>query len=140
MQIPDVNVLVHAWRGESADHEPARYWLENTAGADLGLLDVVLTGALRVLTLRVRGLGADVDDVLDNLERLRAVSGVVVVRPGVSHWSIFTNLCRDLGATGNAIPDCYIAAAAIDRGATLVSRDRFFSQVPGLDWIDLPGA
>ncbi len=140
MQIPDVNVLVHAWRRESAEHDAARNWLEQAAATDLGLLDVVATGVLRVLTLRVPGLGASTADVLANIDTLRAASGTTIVKPNTRRWTIFTDLCRELGAAGNAIPDCYIAAAAIEQGATLVSRDIFFSTIPGLDWIDLPGA
>lgn len=38
------------------------------------------------------------------------------------------------------VPDCYIAALALERNASLVSRDKFFGRVPGLTWMDLPGA
>lgn len=138
MQIPDVNVLVHAWRPESADHERARDWLETTTAlsSGIGLPDVVGSGAIRVLTMRVSGLGAELADVLASMDGLR--SHVTAIQPGRRHWSIFTNLCRQTGATGNKIPDCYLAAFAIEREATLVSRDQFFAQLPGLDWADLP--
>lgn len=92
------------------------------------------------MTMPVRGLGADVATVLDRVSALLAAPGVRRVVPGPRHWSIFDSLCRELGATGNHVPDCYLAAIAIERKATFVSRDRFFSTVPGLDWIDLPQA
>ena len=140
MHIPDVNILVHAWRAESADHERAKAWLEEVAGPGegLGLVDQVAAGAVRVLTRRVSGLGADIDEVLSRVDELRATPGVKIIRPGRNHWAIFSNLCRELAATGNTVPDCYLAAFALEIDATFVSRDRFFASVPGLTWIDLP--
>lgn len=139
MLIPDVNVLVDAWRPGSAGHQGARQWLEDAAqSTELALPDAVLTGATRILTLRVRGLGFDLASVLDEITALLAAPGVQRVSPGPRHWSVFDGLCRELGATGNLVPDCFLAALAIEKKATFVSRDRFFSTVPGLDWTDLP--
>ncbi|MBP2389515.1 TA system VapC family ribonuclease toxin [Aeromicrobium fastidiosum] len=128
-----------AWRPGSARHQSARQWLENASqSTELALPDAVLAGATRILTLRVRGLGFTVTSVLDEVAALLSAPGVRRVSSGPRHWAIFDSLCRELGATGNTIPDCYLAALAIERKATFVSRDRFFSTVPGLDWIDLP--
>ena len=140
MLIPDVNILVHAWRAESADHARARAWLEDAAGPGegLGLVDQVAAGAIRVLTQRVSGLGADINEILLRVDELRAAPGVTIIRPRQNHWAIFSSLCRELSATGNLIPDCYLAALAMENTATFVSRDRFFASVPGLTWNDLP--
>jgi len=139
--IPDVNVLVHAWRGNSPDHEVALHWLEEAASSNvLGLPDQVLAGAVRILTMRVRGLGADVAAVLNETSALLTSPGVRRITPGARHWGIFDSLCRELGATGNQVPDCYLAALAIEKQATFVSTDRFFATVPNLDWMDLSAA
>ena len=139
MLIPDVNVLVDAWCPGSAHHQSARQWLENASqSTELALPDAVLAGATRILTLRVPGLGFDVTSVLDEVAALLSAPGVRRVSSGPRHWAIFDSLCRELGATGNVVPDCHLAALAIEKKATFVSRDRFFSTVPGLDWIDLP--
>ena len=90
------------------------------------------------MTMPVRGLGADVATVLDRVAALLAAPGVRRVVPGPRHWAIFDSLCRELAATGNLVPNCFLAAIAIEKKATFVSRDRFFATVPGLDWIDLP--
>lgn len=141
MHVPDVNVVIDAWRPESPHHASARQWLEtNATTGTLGLPDAVAAGAVRVLTLRVPGLGVDVASVLQRFSALRSASGVQVIGPGPRHWGIFDALCRELGASGNQVPDCYLAAIAIEKRATFVSRDRFFSRVPRLDWIDLPPA
>ncbi|MET0822424.1 MAG: TA system VapC family ribonuclease toxin [Aeromicrobium sp.] len=139
MLVPDVNVLVDAWREHSSAHARASNWLERAAAAsELGLPDVIVSGAVRVLTMPVAGLCADVSVVLDRVRDLRAAPGVRRVTPGPGHWAIFDALCRELGASGNTVPNCYIAALAIEKKATFVSRDRFFASVPGLDWTDLP--
>ena len=46
MVLPDVNVLVHAHREDSADHAAYRQWLERTVNGDeaYGVSDLVLSG------------------------------------------------------------------------------------------------
>jgi toxin-antitoxin system PIN domain toxin len=58
----------------------------------------------------------------------------VPVRPGVRHWPIFAGLCHDVGARGNLVPDAYLAALALEHGATWVTTDRGFARFPGLRW------
>jgi len=50
------------------------------------------------------------------------------------HWSIFSRLCREGDATGNLVPDTYIAALAIESGAELITTDRDYARFPGLRW------
>lgn len=69
------------------------------------------------------------------LEFCRAVLSApasVPVRPGLRHWEIFNNLCRRVRARANTVPDAYLAALAIEHGATLITTDRGFSRFPGL--------
>lgn len=138
MIIPDVNVLVHAWRKESDDHDVARTWLEDavSAGEPLGIPAVVATGVIQVLTLRVPGLAMAIGDVIDRVTELRSATGVVIASPGTHHWGIFADLCRTTGATGNLVPDCYLAALALEHDATLCSRDQFFGRIPGMRWTE----
>ena len=141
MQMPDVNVLVDAWHVDSAFHGRASDWLHNavTSPTPLGLSDQVLSGAIRILTnRRIPGMAWPIEDVLDVVGALISSPGTRIVRPGRRHWTSFTELCRHLGASGNLIPDCYLAALAMENKATFVSRDRFFASVPGLTWNDLP--
>lgn len=141
MLIPDVNVLVHAWHPSSPRHADASTWLNETAAGARPLLlpDIVLSGAVRVLTnRRLPAMSAPIADVLDRVEDLRHAPAASIAGSGSRHWEAFADLCRQLDAAGNLVPDCFIAAHALDRGATLVSTDRFFATVPGLDWMDLP--
>lgn len=138
MIIPDVNVLVHAWWSESASHEPARAWLEKAVAAPevLGISEHVLSGAVRILTHPcVTGEAFGPAEVLDRADELLRARGVTSVRPGPNHWSIFSDVCRQLDARGNKVPDCYHAALAIEHDATWVSLDSFFDRIGELSWV-----
>ncbi|MGI9033905.1 MAG: hypothetical protein ACR2HY_09595 [Acidimicrobiales bacterium] len=45
-----------------------------------------------------------------------------------------TRLCRSSDARGNLLPDAYLAAVAMERGAAWYSADRNFSRFAGLRW------
>jgi uncharacterized protein len=47
-----------------------------------------------------------------------AAPGAVPIRPGPRHWSLFNQLCLTVGARGNQVPDAFLAALAIEHGAT----------------------
>jgi toxin-antitoxin system PIN domain toxin len=138
MRCVDVNVLVYAHRPESPNHEDHREWLEQARkGVEpLGIPATVMSGFLRVVTHpRVFTEPSPLDVALEFAEALHRSPAVVPVAPGERHWHIFTDLCRRLGARGNAVPDAFLAAIAIEQGATWVSTDRGFAGVPGLRWV-----
>ena len=70
-------------------------------------------------------------DSLVAAEQIRGHPSCVALRPGVRHWAIFADLCRSAGAVGNAIPDAYNAALAIEHGCEFVTTDRGFARFPG---------
>lgn len=45
-------------------------------------------------------------------------------------------LCRSAEVRGNLVPDAYLAAMAIERGAVMCTADRGFGRFPGLRWRD----
>jgi hypothetical protein len=57
-----------------------------------------------------------------------------VIEPGPRHLGLFEDLCLRANATGNLVTDAYIAAMAIENGATLFSVDRDFARFEGLRW------
>ena len=133
----DVNVLVTALRPDAQDHQAMASWLEDAVAAPepVGISDVVLSGAARVLThRRIFDPPSAVDDVLDELSRLRSADGVVTLVPGPRHWMIFERLCRQTRARGNLVADAAHAAVAIEHGATMISDDGDFAQFQGLAW------
>lgn len=137
MILPDVNVLVYAYRPDAADHAAYRRWLEETIDGASGfaLADLVLSGVVRVLTHpRVFQPPESVEDALAYVAALRAQPNATVIRPGPRHWDVFTGLCRAAGVKGNLVADAYLAALAIESGSEWITTDRDFSRFPGLRW------
>lgn len=134
MLLPDVNVLLAGFRADHEHHARARAFLEGarTGGHVLGLSDVAMASVVRLATSpRVFERPDDAGTVLPYLDAL-ARGPAQVVRTGASHWSRFATLCADLGLRGNAVPDAFLAAIALEQNAVLVTFDRGFTRYRGL--------
>jgi toxin-antitoxin system PIN domain toxin len=135
----DVNILVDSFRSDQPRHRAVRAWLDEIVAGDVafGLPEPALSGFLRVVTHpRVFNEPDDIEDALAFTERLREPGHAILVRPGERHWPIFTRLCRVTRAVGNAVPDAYLAALAIESGSEMATADRGFARFPGLRWHD----
>ena len=137
MILPDVNVLVYAYREEAEDHGDYREWLESAINSDsaFGLSDLVISGFLRVVTHpRIFVPPSPRAHAMQFAEALRERPNRVAVTPGPDHWRIFRRLCDESGAKGNLVPDAFLAALAIERGCEWITTDRDFARFPGLRW------
>lgn len=137
MLLLDVNVLVAAHRADHADHAVARRFVGELANGDaaFGAPDLVCSGCLRVLTHpRAFAEPTTLGEALAFVRALRGGAAFVDVAPGRRHFDIFLGLCERLGARGNAIPDVYLAALAIESGSEWITFDRGFARFPGLRW------
>lgn len=135
MQLVDVNVLIHAHRAELPDHSRYREWLLATMNGDeaYAVAGVVASGFLRIVTnSRIFKPATPLDDAVQAIEDLRARPNCVPLVPGERHWSIFTHMCRSIGAKGNDVPDAYLAALAVEHGCEFVTTDKGFGRFPGL--------
>lgn len=135
MQLPDVNVLVYAFRVDTPRHDLCRRWLERVVAGDdaFAYAELVLAGFLRVVThRRVFRTPTPLEEALVFAEAVRAQPHAVRVAPGPRHWSIFTSLCVRAQVRGNLVPDAYLAALAIESGSEWVTTDRDFARFPGL--------
>jgi toxin-antitoxin system PIN domain toxin len=135
--IPDVNVLVLAYRRDMPGHADSARWLKRVLDSDesFGLNDVVLSGFIRVVTdPRIFEEPAPVARALDYVEVLRGRPNAVWVTPGERHWDIFIRLCRRVEAKGQLVPDVYFAALAIEWGAEWITFDRGYGRFPDLRW------
>ena len=52
MILPDVNVLVHAFRSDSSNHDTCRAWLDGVVNGDAryGMAPQILSGVVRITT------------------------------------------------------------------------------------------
>ena len=137
MILPDVNVLVHAFRPDSSDHALCRGWLDGVVNGDsrYGLSLQVLSSVIRVVTHpKVFAEPSSLDEAIRFCQVLRDRPHCVIVRPGSHHWPIFTRLCEGGDARGNLVMDAWFAALAVESGCRLITLDRDFARFAELDW------
>ena len=137
MILPDVNVLIHAFRSDSSDHRLCRRWLNEVVNGDsrYGLSPQVLSGVIRVTTHpRVFSRPSSLDEAIDFCDVLLARAHCVLIQPGTEHWTIFSRLCKQADARGNLVPDAWYAALAIESGCEWITLDRDYSRFVGLKW------
>jgi len=137
VQLPDVNILVYAYREDAVDHQRYKQWLEDLVTGDeaYGLSELVLSGFLRIVTHpRIFDPPTPMADALAFVENLHSQPNCVVIVPGARHWDIFRRLCQTSGARGNLVPDAYLAALAIESGSEWITRDADYSRFAGLRW------
>lgn len=136
--VPDANVLIHALREQSPDHQACRQWLlkATAQGHAIGITELVEVALLRIPTLpRLQlvpmsaVLGFWKDDLLRYPQTCR-------LGAGSGHPAILTRFIRELNLCGNDINDAWLAALVTEHKATLVSTDKGFARFPGLDWLD----
>ncbi len=137
MLLADVNVLVYAFRRDAPGHQRYASWLAELIDSDtaFALADLVLSGFLRIVTHpAIFSPPSPVDRAIAFVEQVRNRPHAVTVAPGPRHWGIFTALCRQTGATGNVVPDAFLAALAIESGCEWITTDRGFARFPELRW------
>ena len=137
MVLPDVNVLVYAYREDVEGHAAYREWLERVINGDeaYGVSELALCGFIRIVTHpKVFRAPTPLADAFAFAEQVRVQPGCIRVEPGVRHWQIFDRLCRESGARGNLVADAYFAAMAIESGCEWVTTDRDYSRFKGLRW------
>lgn len=138
MLLADVTIFLYAHRPESARHDEYRSWLEQALRGPepFGVSELVLSSFLRIAThSRVYREPTPLDVALEFCHAVVDAPSAALVRPGPDHWRLFTTLVRDGAARGNQVPDAYLAALALEVGATWVTTDRGFARYPQLRWI-----
>lgn len=135
MRFVDVNVLVDAHRPEAPNHAEVHAWLDRARRGrePVGLPSLTASGFLRVVTHpRVFREPTPTPIALATVDALLASPAVALVEPGDRHWELFRGLCDSMRLRGNDVPDAYLAALAMEHGATWVTSDRGFTRFAGL--------
>ncbi|MDN5855600.1 MAG: PIN domain-containing protein [Actinomycetia bacterium] len=143
MILPDVNILVYAYRPESPKHERYSEWLTELLDgrAELALMESVLIGFVRVVTNpRIFADPAPATRACEFVQVLRGAARARPVSATDATWTRFADLARvDTQIRGNLVPDAFIAAMAGSHGCRVATADRGFARYDGIEWFD-PGA
>lgn len=137
MILPDVSVLIYAFRVDSTDHSQYKNWLIELVNGDAayGIAPQVLSSLARICTHpRIYREPSTIDEALAFCNALLEAPNATVISPQNRHWSIFQTLCARSKATGNLVPDAWLAALAIEAGCEWVTTDGDFARFEGLSW------
>lgn len=137
MILPDVNVLVSAFRPDASHHALCRTWLDRVLNGDshYGMSPQVLSGVVRIATHpKVFMPPTPLTEALRFGEFLMEQPNCVLIQPGPQHWFIFSRLCTAADARGNLVPDAWYAALAIESGCEWITLDRDYARFSGLHW------
>ena len=135
MLLPDAIICIHAMRHDTEHHGVVSQWLSARLTGDepVGVSELVLSALVQITTnRRVFAEPSTPEQAMDFCAALRNAPCAVPVRPGPRHWPIFERLMTQTRARANDVPDAYLAAMALEQGATWVTRDRGFARFPGL--------
>jgi toxin-antitoxin system PIN domain toxin len=135
--LPDVNILVYAFRGDCKDHSRYRAWLLDVVNGReaYGIAPQVVASMARITT------HPSIFVQPSRLEEALQFGQSILNRPhcqpvlaGPRHWNIFESLCRDSKAKGNLVQDAWFAALAMEHGCEWITTDRDYARFPGLRW------
>jgi hypothetical protein len=135
--LPDVNVLVYAFREDVPEHRVSRTWLNEvvTGEARFGLSPLALAAVVRITTNpRSYREPSTLADAFGLCQDLLGQPHCEIVEPGAGHWAIFERLCRETSTVSRRVTDAWYAALAIEWGCEWITTDRDFARFPGLRW------
>jgi uncharacterized protein len=143
MILPDVNVLIYAFRQDVPQHAVCRPWLAEIVLGDarFGLSPAVLSAVVRVSTNpRAFRTPSTIEEAFRFCENLLGQPHCQIVEPGERHWDTFKRLCIETDTRGSRVTDAWFAALAIESGCEWITLDRDYARFPGLKWqVPAPG-
>ncbi len=135
MILPDVNVLVYAFRKDMPQHPLCRDWLGRIVAGDsrFGLSPLSMSAVVRITTdARIFATPSTLDDAFGYCTDLLAQPHCQIVEPGEKHFDIFKRLCLDTDTRGRRVTDAWFAALAIEWGCEWITLDRDYARFPDL--------
>jgi toxin-antitoxin system PIN domain toxin len=135
--LPDVNVLIYAFRADFPQHAACRRWLADVIAGDarFGLSPTALSAVVRITTNpRAFKLPSGIEEAFGFCDELLGQPHCQIVEPGDRHWDIFRRICLETDTRGRRVSDAWFAALAIEWGCEWITLDRDFARFPGLAW------
>jgi uncharacterized protein len=136
MKLPDVNLLVYAFRRDAALHAMSREWLNEVVAGDarFAVSKLALAAFVRLVTnRRIHAPATSLLDAFGFCDTLLSQPNCEIIEPGERHWDIFRKLCLETGTRAGDTTDAWYAALAIEWGCEWVTCDRDFLKFPGLN-------
>lgn len=137
MILPDVNVLIYAFRQDVLQHTICRPWLADILSGDarFAISPMALSAVVRITTdARIYKMPSAIEEAFQFCEFLLGQPHCQIVEPGERHWDIFKRLCIETDTRGPRVTDAWFAALAIESGCEWITFDRDYARFPGLKW------
>jgi toxin-antitoxin system PIN domain toxin len=137
MILPDVNVLIYAFRKDMPQHALCRAWLHEVVLEQelFGISPTVLAAVVRITTNpRAFRVPSAREEAFDFCNSLLAQPHCQIIDPGKRHWDIFQRLCAETDIRGARVSDAWFAALAIEWGCEWITFDRDYARFPRLKW------
>ena len=137
MILPDVNVLIYAFRKDVPQHAACNAWLNAMIDGDsaFGMSPLALGTVVRITTHpRTYRAPSTTAEAFEFCDYILGQPHCQVIEPGDRHWSIFRRLCMEAAVKGPRVTDAWFAALAIEWGCEWVTMDRDYSRFPRLKW------
>jgi len=137
MILPDVNVLIYAFRQDVPQHAICRPWLNALVEGDarFGMSPLALGALVRITTNpRAYREPSTIEEAFGFCENLLGQPHCQAVLPGDRHWDIFRQFCIDTDTRGSRVTDAWFAALSIEWGCEWITLDRDYARFPGLKW------
>src|SRR5580658_3388274 len=103
MILPDVNVLIYAFRSDSEEHGKYKEWLESAINGPTayGIAPQVLASVVRISThARIFSRPSSRHEAFAFCRALLEQPSATLIEPGNRHWPIFEDLCDKAKASG----------------------------------------
>lgn len=137
MILPDVNVLIYAFRTDAPHHALCNPWLTGVVGGDarFGVSPLALSALVRITTTpRIYEVPSSLAEAFTFCDYLVSQPNCRIVEPGERHWEIFKKICIETDTKSRRVTDAWFAALAIEQGCEWITLDRDFARFPGLRW------
>lgn len=132
---PDINVLIAAARNDHTHHALALDWLESTLTAahssecSIVIPMVAIAGFIRLISNKQLFVNpASAAQAVAFIDQLLLVRNVEIAEAHQG-WPSFRALVLDKAATGNAVPDAWLASHVLATNAVLTTFDKDFTQL-----------
>ena len=129
----DVNVVVATSVPSHAHHSVAKNWFKSASEFEepVWVAEESLASFARLASIPSVTLGLTPIEATEAFDRLRRDGYVEYIRGGDKRFEIFKSLLRRTPEIrGKLVPDAFLAALALEHGATLVTFDRDFLRFP----------